>query len=273
MDTHRETVTAQLVNLMEQGTEAWVKPWQAMAGNGRPMNPVSGSVYSGGNVFWLMATAYQRGYTDNRWCTYKQAAEKGWQVRRGERGTYVEFWQFKPADEEHDRKRAIHRVYTVFNLSQMEGAPTRAERTATVEPVEVAEQIVERQHADIRLSDHAAYVPSRDIVLMPPKDDFRDTSAYYGTLLHELGHWTGHETRLNRPLSTQFGTEEYACEELRAELASVLLSAETGIPYDASRSAAYLKSWVLRLRNDKHEVFKAAREAGQIVDYLTRQEG
>jgi antirestriction protein ArdC len=271
MDTYREDVTSQLVALMEQGNDAWVKPWQSMAGNGRPHNPVTGHNYSGGNVLWLMATGYHRGYRDNRWATYKQAAAKGWQVRKGERGTQVEFWQFTPADQDHD-KRALHRVYTVFNLEQMDGAPPRVIVTRDIEPIAAAEQIIARQGATIVPSDHAAYSPSRDCILMPDMVMFTDAPAYYGTFLHELGHWTGHETRLNRPLSTDFGSEEYAAEELRAEIASVLLSAETGIPYDASRSAAYLKSWAKRLRGDKHEVFKAAREAGQIVDYLTRQE-
>ena len=129
----RQEVTDQIIQAMEQGTAPWQKPWQAGALE-LPFNPVSGKPYRGGNVVQLMVVASSKGYDDPRWLTYRQAQENGWQVRRGEKGTHVEFWQFpnsvsKPdGDSKNDpakseRDSFIYRAYTVFNANQIDGVP------------------------------------------------------------------------------------------------------------------------------------------------------
>lgn len=163
-----------------------------------------------------------------------------------------------------------------FNVEQCNGlnleplAP-KAERP-TVEKIAAVERIaVGMQRDDLELAhggDRAYYSPARDAVQMPHRDQFESPEAYAGTLLHELGHATGGNHRLNRPLSNGFGTPEYAREELVAELCSAFASAETGVAFDDKNHAAYIGSWLDVLKGDKHAVFAAAKDASKAVDYL-----
>src|SRR5438477_13154014 len=94
----RQEVTDNIVRLLEQGAAPWQKPWNpAESSLALPMNPTTEKAYRGGNAIHLMATGLQRGYDDPRWTTYKQAADRGWQVRKGEKGTQIEFWEVKKA--------------------------------------------------------------------------------------------------------------------------------------------------------------------------------
>lgn len=142
----------------------------------------------------------------------------------------------------------------------------------TVEKIAAIEKIAEGMKIDgLQLGhggDRAYYSPGRDAVQMPNHDQFESPEAYAGTLLHELGHATGGENRLNRPLSNGFGTPEYAREELVAELCSAFASAETGVQFDDKNHAAYIGSWLEVLKSDKHAVFAAAKDASKAVDYL-----
>jgi antirestriction protein ArdC len=277
----RQEVTDSIIRMLEEGVAPWQKPWEAA---GAPLNPTTGNTYRGGNAIYLMATGIRRGFDDPRWMTYRQAAQNGWQVRQGEKGTQIEFWEAKPAspkaredaegaDKEPER-RLIHRVYTVFNAKQIEGVPAYTPRRHS--PFEIAragEQILTNSGARIHhdQADRAFYSPSSDSIHLPPKEAFRNAPGYYGTALHELAHWTGHRSRLNRSTLTdtyQFGDINYAREELRAELASVFLAAERGIPHDPASHAAYVGSWIKALREDKNEIFRAAHDASAAADYL-----
>ncbi len=163
-----------------------------------------------------------------------------------------------------------------FNVEQCNGlnieplAP-KAERP-TIEKIAAVEKIAEGMKRDgLGLGhggDRAYYSPERDIVQLPNRDQFETPESYAGTLLHELGHATGAETRLSRPLANGFGTAEYAREELVAELCSAFASAETGVPFDDNNHAAYIGSWLEALKGDKHAVFAAAKDASKAVDYL-----
>src|SRR5262249_52563732 len=120
-------------------------------------------------------------------------------------------------------------------------------------------------------SDRAFYSRANDSIHLPAKASFKDAAGYYGTALHELAHWSGHPSRLNRATlndSYQFGDVNYAKEELRAELASVFLAAERGIPHDPEQHAAYVGAWIQGLRQDKHEIFRAAHDASTATDFL-----
>lgn len=283
---HRQEVTDSIVKMLEDGVAPWQKPWESA---GMPANPTTGKTYRGGNAVHLMATGMARGYEDPRWMTYKQAAEKGWQVRQGEKGTHVEFWEVKAQQEgkgadagkdgpdeltEKNQRQLVHRVYTVFNAKQIDGmSPFERQRPSTFETVQRGEQILQNSGAKIAHDqrDRAFYRPSTDSIHLPPKEAFKDAPGYYGTALHELAHWTGHSSRLNRTTlneSHRFGDLNYAKEELRAELASVFIAAEVGVPHDPANHAAYVGSWIKALREDKNEIFRAAHDASAATDFV-----
>ncbi len=163
-----------------------------------------------------------------------------------------------------------------FNVEQCNGLTLEPIATTkdrpTVEKIAAVEKVASGMKLDgLKLGhggDRAFYSPARDAVQMPNRDQFESPEAYAGTLLHELGHATGGENRLSRPFSNGFGTDEYAREELVAELCSAFASAETGVQFDDKNHAAYIGSWLETLKGDKHAVFAAAKDASKAVDYL-----
>jgi hypothetical protein len=182
-----------------------------------------------------------------------------------------------PADSNNAgaaKSQFIHRVYTVFNAQQIDGIPLHTPKQhTTFEAVQAGEQILRNSGANIAhdQADRAFYSRSQDAIHLPPKDAFKEAAGYYGTALHELAHWTGHPSRLDRSTLTEsyrFGDVNYAKEELRAELASVFLSAQRGIPHDPEQHAAYVNSWVGALRRDKNEIFRAAHDASKATDFI-----
>ncbi len=288
---HRQEVTDRIIKMLEEGTAPWQKPWQPGALE-MPFNPTSERAYRGGNAVQLMAVGVVNGYDDPRWLTYRQAQQNGWQVKQGEKGTQIEYWEFPdrqsharreamgehasddgPADEKQPR-RMIHRVYTVFNAKQIEGiSEHKPKHREEFEIVGAGESILTNSGARIHhdQNDRAFYNRNIDSIHLPPKSAFAEAADYYGTALHELGHWSGHESRLNRETlnsSKTFGDENYAKEELRAELASIFLAAERGIPHDPANHAAYVGSWIKALQDDKNEIFRAAKDAHRATDFL-----
>lgn len=283
----RQEITDDIIAALEKGVAPWQKPWQAGAFE-MPLNPTSGKPYRGGNAIHLMMSSMRRGYEDPRWITYRQAQENGWQVRKGEKGTQIEFWQFPKNDKDHEeprdnapaesRDRFIYRVYTVFNASQIEGMPAHSPRVRQDwEVIQDAEVILQNSGARIThdQADRAFYNRMSDSIHLPVRAAFKTAGDYYGTALHELAHWTGHPQRLNRETlneSYRFGDMEYAKEELRAELASMFMLAEKGVPHNPESHAAYVGSWLKALRDDKHEIFRAARDAHKAADLLVALE-
>jgi antirestriction protein ArdC len=276
---YRRQVTDDIIRMLEEGTAPWQKPWKAGEAGGFPFNPTTQKPYRGGNVLSLMIAGMRRGYSDPRWMTYRQAAEKGWQVKKGEKAAQIEFWESKSANkdgedsEDEKRSRLIHRVYSVFNAEQIDGIPPLAvKKREPWEVCEAAERIMENSGADIRYGGGRAYYrKDTDHIQLPPRECFADAPGFYGTSTHELIHWTGAEKRLNRPTLTQsksYGDDSYAAEELRAEIGSMMLAAELGIPHDPSQHAAYVASWIKSLKDDKNEVFKAAADASKALDYV-----
>jgi antirestriction protein ArdC len=289
----RKEVTDSIIKMLEEGVAPWQKPWDPFLAV--PFNPTSNNAYRGGNAIHLMAAAIRKGFEDPRWMTYKQAADNDWQVRKGEKGTQIEFWELKRGDNTEEKvapapsseedgvpkeerrqnaSRFIHRVYTVFNAAQIDGVPAHEPKTHTAfAAVETGEQILQNSGAKITHDqvDRAFYSRSSDSIHLPPRGSFRDGPGYYGTALHELAHWTGHPDRLNRQTlndSYRFGDQNYAREELRAELASLFLAAERGIPHDPAKHAAYVGSWIKALRDDKNEIFRAAQDASRATEFL-----
>lgn len=275
---YRQQVTDDIIRLLEEGAAPWQKPWED-AGGGLPYNPTTNKPYRGGNVIALMVSEMRHGYTDPRWMTYKQAAEKGWQVRKGEKATRIEFWEARPGDEnagDDDRRtRLVHRVYSVFNAQQIDGIPPVVTKPREEwEVCEAGERILKDSGAEIRYGGNRAYYRhDTDHVQLPPREVFKDAPGFYGTAAHELIHWTGAQKRLNRDSLTKskgFNAhdEQYAREELIAEIGSMMLGAETGIPHDPSQHAAYVQSWIKALKNDKNEIFRAASAASKACDFI-----
>ena len=277
-------VAARIIEQLKQGTAPWQKPWDGTAYQA-PYNPISGTRYKGANNLYLGCA----GYGDPRWMTYKQAAGKGYQVKKGEKGQVVQYWKFnekrdkldesgKPVRDENgkkvqvtvqlDKPKCFHAV--VFNAQQMDGVPALEKREYEWEPNERAEAILKGSGADIRhqAGDRAYYSPVQDHIVLPEKSQFQDAGKYAAVGLHELGHWTGHQSRLDRDLSGPFGSESYASEEMRVEIASMLVGAEIGTGHDPGQHVAYVGSWIKALENDPNEIVRAARDAEQIMEYV-----
>jgi antirestriction protein ArdC len=278
----RQEVTDRLISLMEQGVAPWQKPWDPeKSGSLLPINPTTEKAYRGGNALHLFAEQNVRGYEDPRWMTYRQATEQGWQVRKGEKGTQIEFWKF-PTEEQREEAFAegkkepmpLQQLYTVFNGSQIEGIPALQRQVKPEwEVVQAAQSILDASGARVLhdQQDRAFYRRSTDSIHLPNEAAFATPADYYGTALHELAHWSGHPDRLNRETlaaSYRFGDPAYAREELRAEIASMFLAAEKGIPHHPEQHAAYVSSWVATLQKDKNEIFRAAKDASEISDFL-----
>jgi antirestriction protein ArdC len=242
-------VSSRIVAELERGAAPWIKPWSATPGQNVPQNAVTNRSYSGCNVI-LLWLARNRGWSTPRFLTFKQAIEAGGNVCKGEHGTKVYFvkqLQVKNDDEAETETRVVPmlREYTVFNVEQCEnlpesvtrGKPMRVRNPNTRDAL--ADQFLGSTHADIREGHgEAYYVPSRDFISMPAFEAFKGADNFYGTAFHELTHWTGHKSRLDRDLKNRFGSRDYAAEELVAELGAAFLCAEFGFDGDV-RHAGY----------------------------------
>lgn len=281
---YRKAVTERLIGMLESGTAPWQKPWDAgIAAMNRPHN-FNGRPYHGVNALMLWCTAIDKGYEDPRWLTFKQVNKLGGHVNKGEKAQIVEYWQWEkevenPETGEKEKVPLEHpKVYraAVFNADQCTGLPKLRRQAQQWSPVERAENIIAANGVPVthNTDGSAFYSPGGDYICLPPRESFATVDAYYSTLLHEVGHSTGHPTRLNREFGGPFGSEGYAREELRAELASTFLCGELGIATTGSdeQHAAYVKSWVSALKNDYNEIFRAAADAEKICNYLYERE-
>jgi antirestriction protein ArdC len=281
-----EIVAEKLIKQLEQGTAPWQRPWNpGESGAFLPYNPMTDNRYKGINSLYLMSQERD----DQRWMTYKQATEAGAQVRKGEKGTGIQYWKFV---DEHIKKDAAGkplvdsdgkpvkeliklerpRVFyaTVFNAEQIDGLPPIQRKPQTWDPIERAEVILATCGVAIHYngSDRAFYRPLTDSIHLPEKGRFPSADSFYATALHEIGHSSGGPNRLNRDLTHPFGSEGYAKEELRAEIASMILGDALGIGHDPSQHAAYVGSWIKVLKDDPMEIFRAAADAEKIQNYV-----
>jgi antirestriction protein ArdC len=271
-------VSARIISELERGAAPWIKPWSATAGHNVPQNAVTNRPYSGCNVI-LLWLARDRGWATPRFLTYKQAAEAGGHVRKGEHGTKVYFVkQLQLRDEKGDdadlRLVPMMREYTVFNVSQCENLP---DSISAGKPMRVrnpdardalADQFLRATGADLREGHgEAYYVPSRDFISMPAFAAFKGADHFYNVAFHELTHWAGHKSRLDRDLKHRFGSRDYAAEELVAELGAAFLCAEFGFNNDL-RHAGYIATWIDLLKADKRAFFTACSRASKAADYL-----
>ncbi|QYM96584.1 DUF1738 domain-containing protein [Dickeya ananatis] len=272
-----QTVTDSIITALEAGVKPWMCPWQRVPGmSGLPSNFATGIAYSGMNIMLLWCSASEQGFGDSRWMTYKQAQAVGGQVRKGEHGTTVIFYTTLEKENEDGEIDQIPmlKTFTVFNVEQIDGLPLNTEAVSPAETFELlpqAENLFHRSGARIiEKGQNAFFKPLTDEVWLPERHLFSDAANFYATGLHELVHWSGAKTRLNREMKGKFGSESYAFEELIAELGSAFLMADLGIVGEVQHES-YIASWLRALKSDKRYIFKAASAASKAHRYLMDQ--
>ena len=273
--TIAQEVTDRIIDQLKAGVCPWKQPWTGGTGsNLMPVNHVTGRAYSGVNVLLLWIRTQDAGYGNNRWLTYKQAQEAGGHIRKGEKGTRVVFVStFERETQDGPERVPFLKAFTVFNVAQCEGLSLSADEPR--EPVnqherdEDAEGFIRTTGAVINHGEGRAYYrQSTDSIMIPDFETFTSASAYYATVFHEIGHWTGAPFRLDRQFGKRFGDDAYAAEELVAELTSAFCCAELGIQNTAGADAAYIAHWLKFLTHHSTAILTAASKASKALEYL-----
>lgn len=274
-DDFRRKLTTKLIESISNGTAPWQRPWRKFT-LPLPHNPITEKPYRGANSLWLS----MQDFSDSRWMTYKQALENGWQVRKGEKGTLIEYWKiFEEQENNENGVEAIKKIRlqqpqvfraVVFNAEQIDHIPPIENKIVDWAPHDAAEALLKGSGAFIRhdQQSRAFYRPASDSIHLPHRSQFHDSDGYYATALHELAHWTGHSSRLNRDQQGAHGSADYAREELRAEIGAYFICATLGIPSNVQNHASYIDCWCALLQKDHNELFRAARDAARIQDFL-----
>lgn len=302
-DKNRQELVDKLISQLESGTAPWQKPWTSVENMAfKPaFNPVTKNYYNGVNRFRLMLAALDKGYKDNRWCTFDMASKNKWHIKKGEKGTPIEWFNRydkntkKPFDEDtvkdmtpQERSEYLikntytqRKIYYVFNAEQMDNIPKLElkpeSEQVTIERHERLENLIKKFQCPVYFDkdDSAYYSVTKDEIHLPFRENFKNEYGLYSTFLHEAAHSTGHSSRLNRfkgvEANAAFGSESYAKEELRAEIASMFLSDEYHLQNSEEhikQHAAYVKSWIAGLKKDTNYLFDAISDASKIASYL-----
>lgn len=299
LDDKRKAVVNTLLEYIENNPAQWQKGWFSFPAGSAPQNAATGKPYRGINALNLMCLSAAHNYSDPRWATFNQITKLGGRVKRGERSTFVFFWSLYDkatkkdfddnvlkdmSDEERnayikENVRRVSNTYSVFNAEQCENLPTLQlmpdAELKKRDTSAVVEQVIKNCEAKIYhdQTSRAFYSQTLDEIHMPKVDQFKTINDYYATALHEVAHSTGHESRLNRLTDDMFvSPDEYAQEELRAEMASVFMQLDLGITLDGSHienHASYLKSWLEFAKSKPDAFFRAAADADKISLYVS----
>ena len=301
----RKQLVDQVLANLEKGNLFWTQGWVAA---GAPESAVTGKKYRGINNLYLSLVAMAENYGDNRWATFRQMEEKGWTFKKDEEGhtlgkgksVSVEYYEMRDKETKRRFDRSVldgmtfdeqreymdknvywlRKFYRVFNCSLMDGVPAKEMPMIDVnDRIEKAEAILDYWNANeskiVYGGSQAFYRPSTDEVHLPEREKFKSTQSFYDTAFHEIGHSTGHETRLNRDLSGGFGSQSYAMEELRAEIASIFMAQDLGIEPSEDRlqnNAAYIQSWKDEIKENPNALFTAIADADKIARYVSSKE-
>ncbi len=286
----REELVNMYLNSLEEGEIPWYKTWNIKS----PCNVVSNRNYRGINNLLLSYVAAKRGYSDNRWCTFDQLKKNKWKFKEDAKGkgVWVEYWTqynvkekkiysfnayeqiIKNNPERKEEFRIIDRCTVVFNCDLIDGVPKQKEMTEynDTKLSNTIDNIIKNIGVKyIEDSSDPYYSPLEDKVVIPYKKSFTNEYSYHATQLHELAHSTGHESRLNRDIKNKFGSEEYAKEELRAEISSSFLIQKFGLEYDKKHleeHKGYIQNWIKIIKDKSSELLKAISDADKIVSYL-----
>lgn len=301
----RKQLVDQVLANLEKGNLFWTQGWVAA---GAPESAVTGKKYRGINNLYLSLVAMAENYGDNRWATFRQMEEKGWTFKKDEEGhtlgkgksVSVEYYEMRDKETKRRFDRSVldgmtfdeqreymdknvywlRKFYRVFNCSLMDGVPAKEMPTIDVnDRIEKAEAILDYWNANeskiVYGGSQAFYRPSTDEVHLPEREKFKSTQSFYDTAFHEIGHSTGHQSRLNRDLSGGFGSQSYAMEELRAEIASIFMPQDLGIEPSEDRlqnNAAYIQSWKDEIKENPNALFTAIADADKIARYVSSKE-
>jgi antirestriction protein ArdC len=291
-------VNSTILELLENAKAGnWQKEWISAGIDGHAYNPASGHIYSGVNQVLLSYIRENKNYPLNRWLSFKQVKDYKGTIKEDAKSvmvvfnTIVFFDKSKKKLSSEEVKECVRngitvnkyyllRYYNVFNVAQTEGLPERFykekdEQKNEFTMDEAGEKILLNSGAMIKYlsQDRAYYSPASDQITMPQKEQFKHAPGFYGTAFHELTHWTGHPTRLDRKLFTFFGSEDYAREELTAELTAAYLCNSIGFKATLQNSAAYIDSWIKAIKNDKTAFIKAASQASTAFNFILKITG
>lgn len=282
----RVAVVEQIIQDIQNKGFSWQQEWSDLIS---PRNAVTGKKYKGGNLLHLAYAARKRGYKDPRWCTFNQAKENGWKIKRGAKSARIEHWKMIDVcdnelreDDESSSRPVCVGVWHVFNAEDIEGIP-EFENGSNKDFIDsdlfgIANSFITSSRCPIIEGDSASasYSSIKDRINMPTRSCFTTAQAFLRTLLHEMCHSTGHASALQRSLSNSFGSADYAFEELIAELGSGFISSEIGLAFGAEsvdhsyyeNHIAYLQSWIQALNDDPNLLFRAATKASTAADYV-----
>ena len=292
-----QIVTDQIIALLESQQLTWDQPWVVLSSDGkRAHNALSGRQYSGLNHIILSMRQAKAGYPYSGWMTFGQVQRANGHVRQGERSSQIYFHRVFYYDvtgkryeaEEVEKmsaesqleldliKRYVLKCYHVFNVAQTSDLPEAmyelSDHTSPsrFEMDQNADQLIESTGAVVNHwpGNAAYYNRLEDIICLPERQQFKGQESYYATVLHELAHWTGHSSRLDREMFHVFGTTGYAKEELIAELCSAYLCAELGFSKVITNNAAYIQDWIRVLRQDTRYIFIASSAAEKATRYI-----
>lgn len=274
------------------------KPWVEPTLDGKlPYNAFSDTGYEMFNTITLSEAQHELGYNYSGWMTYMQAQKLGGQVRKGSKGAFVLFRdvifrnaennaKISKSDVQNAKAQGVNvevhqflKEYHVFNVDCIDGLPekfyVKEEKVDLPEPErdDKAELLLHSSGAKIHWQniDRAYYSLSKDGIFLPQRYQFRNTIGLYMVAFHELGHWTGHPQRLNRKFGAGMHTDEYAFEELVAELFSVYACNYLGLEHNMTDNAIYLKNWWKALKMDKYYFFRASQLALRAFKYVLNQ--
>lgn len=265
-------VTNKILEKIEAGTLPWRKPWA----NGWQASYISKRPYTGFNQILLQMEAQEQNFSSNLWLTFNQASKLG-KVSKGSKSTPIIFWGMGEDDTATDKDGKpktyrFMRYYRVFNACQVEGLKLEESKFQLKPKAEsVAKDYLTREKIELRHGgNRACYSPSLDNITLPPQAQFKDSAGYYSTLFHEITHSTGHKSRLDRELSTSFGTDDYSKEELIAELGACMVCHHTGITPELDNSASYIKGWSKALKDNRNLIISASSKAQKAFEYITK---
>lgn len=286
MTKQYQQVTDRIVAMLEAGTRPWVQDW-AGEGGGRPLRH-DGTPYRGANVLNLWAAGMARGFGSRTWMTYKKAQELGGQVRKGGKSEAAFYVGAVTRSEENSNGETVDRTipflksYLVFNVDEIDGLPAQYYAKPTlvardpIARIEAADAFVVGTGAVVHHGGGRAFYrhAPADYIQMPAFEAFNTAAGYYGTLAHELIHWTGATARLDRTKGKVFADPAYAFEELVAELGSAYVSADLALTAEVRADhASYLAGWIRALKSDNRAVFRAASYAEKAAGYLHALQG
>lgn len=279
-------VQEQVLADMDKFGTNWDKPWLDVMSKSFPMNFATKKHYTGFNIFWLSLASYKKGYVHNAWATYKQWTKLGGKVKKAEKSTRVFYWELKKYEDKNSldtngdpeiKSRWFLKIWNVFNIYQVDGVELpKPKLTNKVNPITKVEQFIKNTKAEVQIGGtRACYSPVLDYINMPSMEYFKNTKTatasahWYSTLLHELVHWTGHDSRCKRNFKKGYMSKEYAMEELVAETGSAILSVMLGVVKQPTPDhAKYLNCWKQIIQNNPKAIFTAFSKSTQAIDFL-----